>query len=408
MASRKRLSGCEYKKIREAKQKCIDKQVGSFTKFLLKPTEIQQSNSSDKSLEAVFSDFKMSPNKFSLNVNNIHLTTISTAPLKSSSQDQQLNCNIDCLASTSSSITHNNSPTKEFELVSYSDTDSTDLNISIDKNIDDDSLERNILENPVDVHDDPSYWPLKLIDSVRMLFIKKGPIQIKSLNFPKNHENRKFSVAYYQRVLKNGEHFERSWLVYSINNDAVYYFCCRMFSVKLSDTGVASGIGYNDWKNLTAHLKIHEMSKTHILYYSNWQEMLIRLKLNQTIDSHNQKIIDSERKRWKAVLVRLCAILRCMAAQNLAFRGTSSVIYSPHNGNFLKLIECFSLFDNVLKDHLEKIKNKEQHVHYLGPQIQNELISLMSEKVKSNILTMVKDVKSIIYYILLYYFGLHS
>lgn len=166
-----------------------------------------------------------------------------------------------------------------------------------------------------------------------------------------------------------------------------------MFSVKLSDTGVASGIRYNDWKNLTAHLKIHEMSKTHILYYSNWQEMLIRLKLNQTIDSHNQKIIDSERKRWKAVLVRLCAILRCMAAQNLAFRGTSSVIHSPHSGNFLKLIKCFSLFDNVLKDHLEKIKNKEQHVHYLGPQIQNELISLMSEKVKSNILTMVKDVK---------------
>jgi len=192
MASRKRLSGCEYKKIREVKQKCIDKQVGSFTKFLLKPTEIQQSNSSDKSLEAVSSDFKKSPNKFSLNVNNIHLTTISTAPLKSSSQDQQLNCNIDCLASTSSSITHNTSPTKGFELVSYSDTDSTDLNISIDKNVDDDSLERNILENPVDVHDDPSYWPLKLIDSVRMLFIKKGSIQIKSLTFPKNHEIKNF------------------------------------------------------------------------------------------------------------------------------------------------------------------------------------------------------------------------
>lgn len=125
MASRKRLSGCEYKKIREAKQKCIDKQVGSFTKFLLRPTEVQQSN-----------------------------------------KDQQLNCNIDCLPSTSSSITRNTSPTKEFELVSYSDTDSTDLNKSIDKNVDDDSLERNILENSVDVHDDPSYWPLKLIDSV--------------------------------------------------------------------------------------------------------------------------------------------------------------------------------------------------------------------------------------------------
>jgi len=79
MASRKRLCGCEYKKIREAKQKYIDKQVGSFPKFVSKPTEIQQ--------------------------------------LKSSNQDQQLNCNIDCLPLTSSSITHYSSPTKEVELV---------------------------------------------------------------------------------------------------------------------------------------------------------------------------------------------------------------------------------------------------------------------------------------------------
>lgn len=41
----------------------------------------------------------------------------------------------------------------------------------------------------------------------------------------------------------------------------------------------------------------------------------------------------------------------------------------------------------------KKDKNKERYVHYLGPQIQNQLISLMSEKVKSNILTMVKDIK---------------
>jgi len=53
--------------------------------------------------------------------------------------------------------------------------------------------------------------------------------------------------------------------------------------------------------------------------------------------------------------------------------------------------KCFSLLDNVLKNHLEKMKNREHHFHYLGPQIQKELISLMSEKVKSNILTILKD-----------------
>jgi hypothetical protein len=60
---------------------------------------------------------------------------------------------------------------------------------------------------------------------------------------------------------------------------------------------------------------------------------------------------------------------------------------------FLKIIELSSLFDNVLKTHVERIQNKHLHVHYLGPQIQNELINLISEKIKNNILSRVKDAK---------------
>lgn len=86
--------------------------------------------------------------------------------------------------------------------------------------------------------------------------------------------------------------------------------------------------------------------------------MVIKFKLNQTIDSYNQREIESEIKHWRSVLVRLCAILHCMAAQILSILVTLSTINSPHNGNFLKIIELLSLFDNVLKDHVERIKNK--------------------------------------------------
>lgn len=212
-------------------------------------------------------------------------------------------------------------------------------------------------------------------------------MQIKNFDFPKNQFNRKFSSTYYQRILHNGEQLKRFWLVYSKKNDTVYCFCCRMFSSKLSDSGVVSEFGYNDWRNLLSHLKIHEKSKTYILHFSNGQEMVVKLKLNQTIDSQNQSIIVSEIKHWRSVLIRLCAILRCIAAQNLSIRRTLSTIHSPHNGNFSKIIELFSLFDNVLKTHVERIQNKHLHVHYLGPQIQNKLINLMSEKVKNNILS---------------------
>jgi hypothetical protein len=83
--------------------------------------------------------------------------------------------------------------------------------------------------------------------------------------------------------------------------------------------------------------------------------MVLRLKLNQTIDSQNQRILESEIKHWRSVLNRLCAMLRCIAAQNFSIRGTSSTIHSQHNGNFSKIIELFSLFDNVLKTHVERI-----------------------------------------------------
>ena len=58
-----------------------------------------------------------------------------------------------------------------------------------------------------------------------------------------------------------------------------------------------------------------------------------------------------------------------------------------NNGNFLELIKFVSKFDIVLHDHIEKIKNSKRILtSYLSPQIQNELIGLLSENVRNKIL----------------------
>jgi hypothetical protein len=59
--------------------------------------------------------------------------------------------------------------------------------------------------------------------------------------------------------------------------------------------------------------------------------------------------------------------------------------------NFLKLIKCFLLFENVIKNHLEKMEIKGQHTHYFGSQVQNELNNLIFEKVKSNMIVKRND-----------------
>ncbi|XP_076059637.1 zinc finger MYM-type protein 1-like [Oratosquilla oratoria] len=82
-----------------------------------------------------------------------------------------------------------------------------------------------------------------------------------------------------------------------------------------------------------------------------------------------------------------------LAVQNLAFRGTNESLYSPNNGNFLKLVEFLALFDPVMNEHLRRIKNKETMVHYLGKRIQNELIQLLASAIKEKILAEVKLAK---------------
>ncbi|XP_029442214.1 LOW QUALITY PROTEIN: zinc finger MYM-type protein 1-like [Rhinatrema bivittatum] len=72
--------------------------------------------------------------------------------------------------------------------------------------------------------------------------------------------------------------------------------------------------------------------------------------------------------------------------QNLAFRRTHDRLHTPGNGNFLKFVEYLALFDPLMDEHLRKIRNVETHVHYLGKDIQNELIQLLSSAIKEEIL----------------------
>lgn len=90
---------------------------------------------------------------------------------------------------------------------------------------------------------------------------------------------------------------------------------------------------------------------------------------------------------------RIIACIIYHAQQNDAFRGKNCTIYTEQNGKFLKLIEMIASFDNPMAEHLRKIKNKEIHQHYLGPRIQTELIYLIGNKIRTEIVTRIKKAK---------------
>ncbi|XP_028064728.1 uncharacterized protein LOC114267856 [Camellia sinensis] len=151
--------------------------------------------------------------------------------------------------------------------------------------------------------------------------------------------------------------------------------------------------GFKDWKNLGHRLRSQETSNEHMTYMSKWIELEKRLQKNETIDKGVQEQINREREHWKKVLLRIIAVLRTLAKNNLAFRGDNGKIYQERNGNFLNLIEMIAQFDSVMQGHVHHIERNEIHYHYLGHKIQNELIQMLANEIKSTIVKRIKEAK---------------
>ncbi|KAF0707050.1 zinc finger MYM-type protein 5-like, partial [Aphis craccivora] len=228
-----------------------------------------------------------------------------------------------------------------------------DINILSDDSVD------------LEIFEDPSKWPDPLNDGHRLILVRnfKHPVQIILTPYPINDDGRSFSRKYFYRRLSNGENIQRTWLIYSKATDSVFCFCCKLFK---SGTFSLASHGNRDWKNIGDILKNHENSPFHKNALLNWKELEIRVKMGKTIDYVNQGIIKAETDHWKAVINRIISLIKIMAGQNLPLRSDSDKLNTPHNGNFLKMIEFLGLYDTIMKENIRRITSEEIHSHYLN------------------------------------------
>ncbi|XP_065652793.1 uncharacterized protein LOC136080111 [Hydra vulgaris] len=98
-------------------------------------------------------------------------------------------------------------------------------------------------------------------------------------------------------------------------------------------------------------------------------------------------------KKWRDILKLIVdAILFC-AKNNLALRGSTEVIGEQNSGIFLNLIELISHYYPLVAEHVASVKAKKTKTSYFSPRIQNELIELLGQKVRNEILSNVREAK---------------
>ena len=85
---------------------------------------------------------------------------------------------------------------------------------------------------------------------------------------------------------------------------------------------------------------------------------------------------------WNQILQRVISTIKFIAERGLAFRGDNEIVESPHNGNYLGILELLSEYDTFLAAHIKMHANKGRgHTSYLSSTIFEEIINLMGSQV---------------------------
>ncbi|XP_073138470.1 uncharacterized protein [Henckelia pumila] len=264
------------------------------------------------------------------------------------------------------------------------------MGIDEDKRNNEESERIEFIDHSLNIFD-PRVWE-SLDTKMKDLLVEKGPIKEVNFEYPRDELGRNFSSEYYNIVLPNKTSHEKKWLVYSKELDKVFCFCCKLFKTLQSRSQLAEE-GSRDWKHLSEKLREHEKSREHLANLRSMVELQVRLRKNETIVKELQEQIKNETHRWRRVLTRIVAVVKCLAKNIFSFRGKNENLEDNSKGNFLGLIEMIGEFDPIMQEHRRLIKGKEIHHHYLSHKIQNELITNISLKVKNVVIEKIKKAK---------------
>ena len=133
------------------------------------------------------------------------------------------------------------------------------------------------------------------------------------------------------------------------------------------------------------HSLKHLRSRMHILSterYANYKTSVpVNEQLGDQMKAEKSKK-EKERAENREVVTIIMDCLMFLAKQGLAFRGHSESSESSNRGNFIELVYFLSTYNPQLKTWLDKHPG---NVTYLSADIQNEMLNIAAEKIRSKI-----------------------
>lgn len=197
-----------------------------------------------------------------------------------------------------------------------------------------------------------------------------------------NEQDRSFHSEWYS---------EYNWLEYSVQLDAAFCFCCRLFpNGKMKKMAFTSG-GVRNWQSATGKFRKHAKSEPHLLsleawtqYRANQKELGETSSVKSQLSAARQKLVRENRHYIKTMM----KCIRFAAVQEIALRGHDECTESENVGNFKELMRLVSEHDEIV---LSRLTKGPQNAVYTSPEVQNEVVNIMAQSVQLEIAREVSD-----------------
>ena len=264
----------------------------------------------------------------------------------------------------STTIVINENPSTAFSNSSSSGQDTELVQTESTEGCDDSPLEpttsTSIADFPIDIAAGPD----------------QPPVQPK-IKFPttlKGNKYRSFNLEWYKQYC---------WLEYSRVRDAAFCYPCRLFTTEPGRYWETfTKHGFCDWKHALGKdgvITCHDYCKTHRQAMVSWKEY-IKNKANHTsiadrMNAARAQLVADNRHYLRTVI----EVLLLCSQQEIALRGHDESLKSLNRGNFIEILKLIAIHDEIVKSRLTC---GPKNAIYTSPNIQNELLHIMSGMVQ--------------------------